>query len=80
MPKSERKIMCGDFKTLRYTVARTGIAGHWIKGDNHCQFRTADWAVLNYWKTAGRITFQGPEFAAAELKAMVRERALVIKH
>jgi hypothetical protein len=79
MEKSCRKITCGDFNALRQAVALTGIAGEWTKGNNHHQFRTANGTVLNYWKTTGRINFQGPEFAAAELKARVLQRAIVIE-
>jgi hypothetical protein len=76
---SRKKITCGDFKVLRYVVARTDISGEWTKGDNHRQFRAASGAVLNYWKSKGTITFQGPELAAAKLKAMLLKRAVVVK-
>jgi hypothetical protein len=80
MENADQKITCGDFKALRKLVALTGIAGQWTKGKNHHrQFRTTNGAVLNYWKTTGRINFQGPEFAAAELKARVLQRAIVVK-
>jgi hypothetical protein len=76
----EQKITCGDFQTLRYTVARTGIPGDWTNGKKgHRQFRTASGAILNFWKSTGTINFQGPEFAAEELKAMVLQRAVVLK-
>ena len=32
-----------------------------------------------YWKSSGTITFQGRDLPAAELKAMVLERAIVIR-
>ena len=48
----------------------------WTKGKNgHRQFRPANGAVLNYWKSTETITFQGRELPAAELKAMVLQRA-----
>jgi hypothetical protein len=34
---------------------------------------------LNYWKTTGTIHFQGSERAAAELRAMLLRRAIVIE-
>jgi hypothetical protein len=79
MIKSDQIIRCGDFKTLRQVVARTRLEGHWIKGVNKREFRADNGAVLNYWKSTGTINFQGPEFAAAELQAMVLQRAIVIR-
>ena len=79
MKKSDQKITCGDFKALRRVIALTGIVGHWTKSTNHCQYRTENGAVLNYWKTTGRITFQGSELAAAELKAVLLRRAIILK-
>lgn len=79
MRKSGQIITCGNFKVLRYAVKRTGIPGEWTKDENQYQFRATGGAVLNYWKSTGTITFQGPELAAAELKAMVLRRAIVIK-
>jgi hypothetical protein len=79
MKKSGQMMTCGDFKVLRYAVARTDIPGEWTKGGNHRQFRAASGAVLNYWKSNGTITFQGPELAAAKLKAMFLNRAVVVK-
>ena len=74
------EITCGDFKALRRLVMLTGIPGEWTKRKNgHRQFRTASRAVLNYWKSTGTITFQGRELPAAELKAMVLQRAIVIR-
>jgi hypothetical protein len=78
MEHSDQKITCGDFNSLRQVVALTGIAGEWTQRKNHRQFRAANGAVLNYWLTTGTIFFQGPEFAAAELKAVVLQRAIVI--
>jgi hypothetical protein len=79
MENADQKITCGDFRALRKLVALTGIAGQWTKGKNHRQFRTTNGAVLNYRKTTGRINIQGPEFAAAELKARVLQRAIIVK-
>jgi hypothetical protein len=80
MTKSGQITTCGDFKVLRYAVARTGVPGEWTKGNNgHRQFRTANGAVLNYWKSTGTITLQGRELPAAKLKAMVLQRAIVIR-
>jgi hypothetical protein len=73
------KITCGDFKALRRLVALTDIPGHWIKGENKCQFRADNGAVLNYWKTSGTIFFQGSERAATEFKAMLLRRAIIIE-
>jgi hypothetical protein len=77
--KKSGQMTCGNFRVLRYVVARTGIPGKWTKEGNHRQFRTASGAVLNYWKTTGTIDFQGSNRAAAELKAMVLQRAIVIE-
>jgi hypothetical protein len=76
----DMEITCGDFKALRRVVRLTGIPGEWTKGKNgHRQFRAGSGAVLNYWKTTRTITFQGRELPAAELKAMVLQRAIVIR-
>ncbi len=76
----DMEITCGDFKALRRLVTLTGIPGEWTKGKNgHRQFRTANGAVLNYWKSTGTVTFQGRDLPAAELKAMVLQRAIVIR-
>jgi hypothetical protein len=79
MTKLGNRIMCGDFDALREVIEFTGIAGQWAETENHCQFRAVSRAVLNYWKTTGTITFQGPELAAAELKAVFLKRAVLIK-
>ena len=76
----DMEITCGDFKALRRLVMLTGIPGEWTKGINgHRQFYTVNGAVLNYWKSTGTITFQGRALPAAELKAMVLERAIIIR-
>jgi hypothetical protein len=79
MKEPSEQITCGDFNALRQVVSLTGIAGRWTKTENHCQFRAGSGAVLNYWKTTGTITFQGSERAAAELKAMLLRRAIVVE-
>jgi hypothetical protein len=79
MKEPSEQITCGDFNALRQVVSLTGIAGEWTKTENHCQFRAGSGAVLNYWKTTGTITFQGSERAAAELKAMLLRRAIVVE-
>jgi len=80
MKKSGQTFTCGDYKVLRFAVARTGITGHWIKGvNNKREFRADNGAVLNYWKSTGTVSFQGPELAAAKFKASVLQRAIVIR-
>ena len=79
MEHLDQKLTCGDFNALRQVVSLTGIAGRWTKTENHRQFRAGSGAVLNYWKTTGTITFQGSERAAAELKAMLLRRAIVVE-
>jgi hypothetical protein len=79
MKEPSEQITCGDFNALRQVVSLTGIAGRWTKTENHRQFRAGSGAVLNYWKTTGTITFQGSERAAAELKAMLLRRAIVVE-
>jgi hypothetical protein len=59
MKNSRKRITCGDFKALRKIVALTGVRGEWNKGEDHCQFRADNGAVLNYWKKKGTIYFQG---------------------
>jgi len=46
-----------------------GIGGEWRKRENHHQYRAATGAVLNWWKSTGTITFEGPESAAKDLEA-----------
>jgi hypothetical protein len=48
----------------------TRIEGQWTERTNHCQFHAVSGAVLNYWKSTGTITFQGPELPAEELRAI----------
>jgi len=80
MTKSGQIITCGNFKVLRYAVARTDVPGEWTKEKNGLrQFRTVNGAVLNYWKSTATISFQGRELAAAKLKAMILQRAVVIR-
>jgi hypothetical protein len=79
MENSDQNITCGDFDALRRMLEFMGITGRWIKTENHRQFRAGSGAVLNYWKTTGTITFQGSERAAAELKAMLLRRAIVVE-
>jgi hypothetical protein len=79
MDMSNLNITCGDFDALRKIVELIGVSGRWAETQNHCQFRAPSGAVLNYWKTTGTINFQGSERAAAELKAMVLQRAIVIE-
>src|SRR5271167_1235784 len=68
--KVRTKITCSDFQAVRELIATAGIAGQWTERKNHCQFHADSGAVLNYWKSTGTITFQGPELAAAELEAI----------
>jgi protein gp37 len=77
--RPENSISCGDFKAVRKIIALTGIKGEWMKTKHNYQFRAPGGAILNYWKSTGTITFQGPELAEAELKAMFLRRAVVIK-
>jgi hypothetical protein len=76
--KSRKKITCDDFRVLQYAVKRTRIPGEWMNLGNHRQFRAETGAMLNYWKTKGTITFQGRARAAAELKATLLRRAIVL--
>lgn len=58
----------GDFESLQSVVMLTSIAGEWRQGENHYQYRADTGGVLNWWKSTGTVTFQGPEAAAANLK------------
>lgn len=57
------------FNALQAMVMFAGIAGEWQLGENHYQYRANDGAVLNWWKSTGTITFQGPELVAIAFKA-----------
>ena len=59
----------GDFESLQSVVMLTGIEGEWSERENHHQYRADTGAVLNWWRSTGTVTFQGPEAAAANLKA-----------
>ena len=76
---TDQTFTCGDFKVLRLAVARTGITGDWIPGVNKREFRAHNGAVLNYWKSTGTISFQGPVLVAAKFKASLLQRAIVIR-
>src|ERR1700738_4172719 len=80
MELSYYKITCLDFEALRKLIALTGISGRWIERNNHCEFRTGDGAVLNYWKSKGTINFQGSELAAEELRIALFKRAVVVQY
>jgi hypothetical protein len=79
MDMSNLNITCGDFDALKKIVELIGVPGRWAESENHCQFRAPSGAVLNYWKTTGTINFQGSQRAAAELRAMLLRRAIVIE-
>ncbi len=40
-----------------------------VAAKNHHQYRAYDGAVLNWWKSTGTVTFQGPDVEAMALKA-----------
>jgi hypothetical protein len=83
MKGSAKKIACGDSKLFERSPRSHIIKGQWVKNKgskDHYQYRTDDGAVLNYWRKTGTVFFQGPEFAADELKAAFLKRAVVIKH
>jgi len=58
----------GNYRNLQQVIALTGIAGGWREGENRHQYRATTGAVLNWWKSTGTITFQGPESATNDLK------------
>jgi len=68
----------GKFKTLKSMVKLAGVAGKWRRGENHYQFRANTGAVLNWWKSTGTVTFQGPEEPKAHLKAAFLKHPLKI--
>ncbi len=59
----------GEFEDLEKLIGVIGSGGKWIKGENHHQYRGDTDAVLNWWRSTGTITFQGPDAAARTLKA-----------
>jgi hypothetical protein len=61
-------------------VMLTGIAGEWRQGENLHQYRADSGAVLNWWKSTGTVTFQGPEAAAANLKTAFLKFSGRLKH
>jgi hypothetical protein len=56
------------YKNLQKVVAATGIVGRWRRRKNHRQYRAWDGSVLNWWKSTGTVTFQGPKSAAKALE------------
>jgi hypothetical protein len=63
------------FSALDSILKRTGLKGKWVRGENHNQYRAKSGGILNWWKSTGTITFQGPEAAAEKLKkAFVKAR------
>ncbi len=69
----------GTFENLQQSTARTDFAGEWRQRGKHYQFRATTGAVLNWWKSTGTITFQGPESAAKHLEAAFRKVAAVVE-
>jgi hypothetical protein len=59
----------GNYRNLQQVMALTGTAGAWREGENHHQYRATTGAVLNWWKSTGTVTFQGPKSAVKDLKA-----------
>jgi hypothetical protein len=74
-----QKIKCSDLEAVQRIIALTGMNGEWRTDNNHCQFVGESRAVLNFWKSTGTITFQGPPKPANDLKALFLKRAIVIK-
>ena len=68
----------GNYRKLRQLTALTGAAGQWRVRENHYQYRAATGAVLNWWKSTRAITFQGPKWAAKELKNAFLKFAIVV--
>jgi hypothetical protein len=57
----------GSYRKLKKAVTRTGLSGSWRElKSGQKQYRTADGAVLNWWKTTGTISFQGVKTAAKD--------------
>ena len=69
----------GNYRKLRQLTALTGAAGQWRVRENHYQYRAATGAVLNWWKSTGTVTFQGPRRGAKKLKKAFFQFAIVIE-
>jgi hypothetical protein len=69
----------GPFEKLQQLMALIGIQGEWRVREDHYQYRAVTGAILNWWKSTGTITFQGPKCAAKELKNAFLEIAIVIE-
>jgi hypothetical protein len=56
----------GTFEELQSLITRMGISGEWsCPALNQYQFRANTGAVLNWYKSTGTVSFQGPEVEAA---------------
>jgi hypothetical protein len=58
----------GKFKNLKQQTALTGVAGEWRRRQNNYQYHAVTGALLNWRRSTGTITFQGPKSAAADLQ------------
>jgi hypothetical protein len=57
----------GNYTKLKNCVASTLLDGKWrMSKSGNMQYRTDDGGYLNWRKTTGTITFQGPNLAARE--------------
>jgi hypothetical protein len=50
----------GKFKNLKQQTALTGVAGEWRRRQNNYQYHAVTGALLNWRRSTGTITFQGP--------------------
>ena len=61
-----------SIEQLKAIVEMTGVSGEWQdKGNGHWQFRCNDNAILNWWKTSGTISYQGPQTERQEFEQIV---------
>jgi hypothetical protein len=68
----------GNIVQLMAVVQATGAGGQWRELlEGHYQFRGDDGAVLNWWETTRRVSFQGAACSARRLQAALLEQVAV---
>lgn len=64
----------GTYAELQDKLLLAGIDGQWRNLGNQKQFHADGGAILNWWKSSGTISFQGPGLAAKEFEAKWRHQ------
>lgn len=66
----------GSPEELKKKIEASGVPGQWpVVSEERIQFRSQRGTVLNWWKSTGTISFQGPETDRQALEAVLNKDA-----